>query len=220
MLAGALRWTGFNGRKQCWVSFLWAKNRDLRLSRPRLSQSEQMKTVAWSDETWFLLRQADGRLRMISWSQPRLWQGSMLMMMMMMMGTLSGECFAVHFWSFYKQSFVSSNCWVKYLTLSHGLVCLINWKMTWKLHKAAITTQWDTRGLTVCVELFGEFRWFILRWGQNLSGKLCIITRRNLLSLSQRTVWYSYGGSKEKDYVSVFMVGAITNPCTHKSRLH
>lgn len=43
------------------------------------------------------------------------------------------------------------------------------------------------------------FRWFILRWGQNLLGKPWIITRHNLLLLSQRTVWYSYRGSKEKD---------------------
>lgn len=169
----------------------------------RLTQSEQLKTVAWSDEAWFLLRLADGGLRMISWTQPGL--------LPVQAGGSDGDCemFCGIFWTFYKQNFVPSNGYfVQNMCPYHKAKSVFQWKLQCiypcrsKGGFMVFLIKWSL-GIYQLFSVFhtkkAGFRWFILRWGQNLLGKPWIITRHNLLLLSQRTVWYSYRGSKEKD---------------------
>ena len=60
-----LRWMGCNSRR-CWAPLLSAKNRKLRLQWAQAQKNwtvEDWKNVAWSDESRFLLRHTDGRVR-------------------------------------------------------------------------------------------------------------------------------------------------------------
>ncbi len=53
-------------RRSHWVPLLSAKNRKRRLQFAQAHQNwtiEDWKKVAWSDESWFLLRHSDGRVR-------------------------------------------------------------------------------------------------------------------------------------------------------------
>ncbi len=61
-----LKQTGFSSRRPHRVPLLSAKNRKLRLQFARAHQNwtiEDLKNVVWSDESRFLLRHSDGRVR-------------------------------------------------------------------------------------------------------------------------------------------------------------
>ncbi len=57
---------GYSSRRPHWVPLLSAKNRKQRLQSTQAHQNwtiEDWKNVAWSDESRFLLRHSDGRVR-------------------------------------------------------------------------------------------------------------------------------------------------------------
>ncbi len=61
-----LKQMGYSSRRPHWVPLLSAKNRKRRLQFAQAHQNwtiEDWKNVAWSDESWFLLRHSDGRVR-------------------------------------------------------------------------------------------------------------------------------------------------------------
>ncbi len=61
-----LKQMGYSSRRPHRVPLLSAKNRKRRLQSTQARQNwtiEDWKNVAWSDESWFLLRQLDGRVR-------------------------------------------------------------------------------------------------------------------------------------------------------------
>ncbi len=61
-----LKQMGYSSRTPHRVSLLSAKNRKRRLQFAQAHQNwtiEDWKNVAWSDESWFLLRHSDGRVR-------------------------------------------------------------------------------------------------------------------------------------------------------------
>jgi hypothetical protein len=62
----SLSWMGFCSRRPHWVQLLSAKNKKKLLQWARDHQHwtiEEWKNIAWSDESRFLLRHADGRVR-------------------------------------------------------------------------------------------------------------------------------------------------------------
>uniref|UniRef100_A0A8D0A0H8 Transposase Tc1-like domain-containing protein n=1 Tax=Sander lucioperca TaxID=283035 RepID=A0A8D0A0H8_SANLU len=61
-----LRWMGYTSRRPHRVPLISTKNRKMRLQFARAHQNwtvEDWKNVAWSDESRFLLRHSDGRVR-------------------------------------------------------------------------------------------------------------------------------------------------------------
>lgn len=111
---------------QCWNTMLGSTpvSQEQKFEAHRLTQSEQLKTVAWSDEAWFLLRLADGGLRMISWTQPGL--------LPVQAGGSDGDCemFCGIFWTFYKQNFVPSNGYfVQNMFPYHKAKSVFQWKL-------------------------------------------------------------------------------------------
>ncbi len=61
-----LKQMGYSSRRPQRVPLLSAKNRKRRLQFTQAHQNctiEDWKNVAWSDESWFLLRHSDGRVR-------------------------------------------------------------------------------------------------------------------------------------------------------------
>ncbi len=61
-----LKHMGYSSRRPHWVPLLSAKNRKQRLQFAQAHQNwtiEDWKNVAWSDESRFLLRHSDGRVR-------------------------------------------------------------------------------------------------------------------------------------------------------------
>ncbi len=61
-----LKQMGYSSRRTHWVTLLSAKNRKRKLQFAHAQQNwtiEDWKNVAWSDESWFLLRHSDGRVR-------------------------------------------------------------------------------------------------------------------------------------------------------------
>ncbi len=61
-----LKLMGYSSRRPHWVPLLSAKNRKRRIQFTQDHQNwtiEDWKNVAWSDESWFLLRHSDGRVR-------------------------------------------------------------------------------------------------------------------------------------------------------------
>ncbi len=61
-----LKQMGYSSRRPHWVPLLSAKNRKRRLQFAKAHQNwtiENWKNVAWSDESRFLLRHSDGRVR-------------------------------------------------------------------------------------------------------------------------------------------------------------
>jgi len=61
-----LRWMGYNSRRPYRVPLISTTNRKKRLKFERAHQYwtvEDWKNVAWSDESWFLMRHSDGRVR-------------------------------------------------------------------------------------------------------------------------------------------------------------
>ncbi len=61
-----LKQMGYSSRRPHRVPLLSAKNRKRRLQFTQAHQNwtiEDWKNVAWSDESWFLLRHSDGRVR-------------------------------------------------------------------------------------------------------------------------------------------------------------
>ncbi len=61
-----LKHMGYSSRSPHWVPLLSAKNRKQRLQFAQAHQNwtiEDWKNVAWSDESRFLLRHSDGRVR-------------------------------------------------------------------------------------------------------------------------------------------------------------
>lgn len=70
-----LRWMSYNSRRLHWVPLLSAKNRKLRLQWASAHWNwtvEDWKNISWSDESWFLLRHINSKVRI--WHQ---WQESM-----------------------------------------------------------------------------------------------------------------------------------------------
>ncbi len=61
-----LKQMGYSSRRPHWVPLLSAKNRKQRLKFAKAHQNwtiEDWKNVTWSDESRFLLRHSDGRVR-------------------------------------------------------------------------------------------------------------------------------------------------------------
>jgi len=66
MTRTTLRWMGYNSRRPLRVPLISTTNRKKRLQFARTHQNrtvDDCKNVAWSDESRFLLRHSDGRVR-------------------------------------------------------------------------------------------------------------------------------------------------------------
>ncbi len=61
-----LKQLGYSSRRPHWVLLLSAKNRKWRLQFAHQNwRIEDCKNVAWSNESWFLLRHSDSRVRIL-----------------------------------------------------------------------------------------------------------------------------------------------------------